>query len=36
MNAKGRNKRKPFFKFLAPLLVDVDVVQVIKVRVRSG
>ena len=30
------NKRKPFFKFSARLLVRVDVVQVIKATVHSG
>ena len=29
----GGNKRKPFFKFLALLLVHVDMVQVIKARI---
>ena len=35
MNASW-NKRKPFSTFWAPLLVHVDVVQVIKVRVSGG
>ena len=30
------NKRKPFFKFSARLLVRVDVMQVIKATVHSG
>ena len=36
MNATSWNRRKPFFKFSAHLLVRVDVVQVIKARVHSG
>ena len=36
MNATSWNRRKPFFKFSAHLLVRVDVVQLIKARVRGG
>ena len=36
MNTMRWNKRKPFFKFLAPLLVRVDVMQVTKAQVHGG
>ena len=36
MNATRRNKRKPFFKFSAPLLVHVNEVQVITTRKKRS